>query len=67
MAEADCTLPPYLLIKGVFVDGSDNVPVSGGNFADVFRGVYGQQAVAVKRFRAFLSHDNDGKAKLYKV
>jgi hypothetical protein len=67
VAEMDFNLPYNLLVKGVFIDGAESPPVSGGNFADVYRGVYGLQPVAVKRFRAFLSHDTDGKAKLYKV
>lgn len=44
---------------------NDDTPVAGGSFADVFRGVYSGQDVAVKRFRVFLP--SDCKKKLYKV
>jgi hypothetical protein len=55
-------LPPSLFIHGVCLENSD-IPVAGGNFADVFSGIYHGQQVAVKRFRAFLSGDD--KIKLY--
>jgi serine/threonine protein kinase len=57
-------IPSALFIRSVLMK-NDDAPVAGGSFADVFRGTYLGQDVAVKRFRVFLP--SDCKKKLYKV
>jgi hypothetical protein len=63
--DGSINLPHGLLINGVRIEGA-GAPIAGGSFADVFVGVYRDQSVAVKRFRAFPS-DTDEKDKVYTV
>jgi hypothetical protein len=50
-------LPSTLFINGVVAVGP-GFHVTAGSFADVFRGEWQGQAVAIKRFRSFLSSDS---------
>jgi hypothetical protein len=50
LSAATGVLPPDLFIRGVVLD-DDRDPWASGGFADVFRGRYGSQKVAVKRPR----------------
>ncbi len=45
------TLPKSFLIRGVRL--RDKVPINGGGFADIFRGSYKGETVALKRLRNF--------------
>jgi hypothetical protein len=59
-------LPTSLFIDGLQIAG-EGIPVAGGSFSDVFKGTYGTQEVAIKRFRFFFHTTELGKDKLYKV
>jgi hypothetical protein len=50
-------LPSTLFINGVVAVGP-GVPFTGGSFADVFRGEWQGQIVAIKRFRSSFSSDS---------
>lgn len=44
-------LPSYLFLSGIRKDGLN--PRGGGGYADVWRGKYGEKAVALKVLRLF--------------
>lgn len=53
-------LPTTLFVSGVRLDPTQG-PVAGGSFADVYRGHYRGQDVAIKRSRIFLPDDKMNK------
>ena len=53
------------MLQGIKREGSD--PVKCGGFADIHRGMYGQDPVALKRLRVFLTIEDSKKANLRKV
>jgi hypothetical protein len=59
-------LPPSLFIKDLISISSNETPLATGSFADVSRGSYRGQDVAIKRFR-FYASDGSENRKLYKV
>jgi hypothetical protein len=59
LCSASGVLPRDLFIHGVNL-GDDRDPWASGGFADVFRGTYNGQDVAVKRLRVF----SEDKAKI---
>lgn len=63
---ASTYLPPSLFIKDVLSTTSDDIALASGSFADVSRGTYQGQEVAIKRFRLYASDGSENK-KLYKV
>jgi hypothetical protein len=59
-------LSPSLFIKDVISINSIEIPLATGSFADVSRGSYQGQDVAIKRFRVYASDGSENK-KLYRV
>ncbi|KDQ53217.1 hypothetical protein JAAARDRAFT_39592 [Jaapia argillacea MUCL 33604] len=53
LSQASEKLPPSLLLRGVVT--SNDRHIGGGGFADIFRGEYAHQDVALKRLRIFQS------------
>ncbi|KDQ51570.1 hypothetical protein JAAARDRAFT_62452 [Jaapia argillacea MUCL 33604] len=51
-------LPPSLFIKET-VDNYGKDPIAGGGFADIFKGLCGGKAVAMKRVRFFLTQTRE--------
>ena len=58
-------LPTRLVLQGVRL--LDNEQHSAGGFADVFRGVYGTEKVALKRLRSCLMSSESQKEGIRKV
>ncbi|KDQ49915.1 hypothetical protein JAAARDRAFT_613253 [Jaapia argillacea MUCL 33604] len=60
LAKQSGELPPSLfLCEGVDRPGKD--PVHGGGFADIYKGTYGDQCIALKRIRMFIGERRDAK------
>jgi serine/threonine-protein kinase TNNI3K len=52
-------LPSFIFVKGVKCYGAN--PVSGGAFADIYRGRYNGKFVALKRMRVFQANQSDNR------
>ncbi len=65
LAQASDRLPSTVFIEGVAL--SDQHPVGGGSYADVYKGDFNGVEVAVKKVRIFIRQGEDEWARARKV